>query len=526
VSEMISRGGGSADSVNIRPGVSILSVLRHLNYKPWFALAEFVDNSLQSYMTHAEELRRVEGDGYRLKVEIEVDPADRARLTIRDNAAGIHESEYPRAFRAAEIPPDQSGLSEFGMGMKSAACWFSRCWTVRTTALGEPVERTVSFDIERIVRDALEELHVETRPADLNAHYTEIVLSGVHKPLKGGRTIGKIKEHLASIYRIFLADDLLELVFDNEFLSYPQPNVLVAPYFKDSSGERVRWHKSINLDFGLGLRAHGFAALRDPGNVSKAGFALFRRNRLIEGSADESYRPEFIFGKSNSYRHQRLFGELHLEGFEVSHTKDGFRWAEHEEIVLEMLRAALDEEHLPLLAQAEGHRTRLRTEEIQTGADIATLHTAETVEREAPHVLEHQLGEEPRPDDAPTALPTTTTTASRRTIDVSVDQVHWRIELELTNDAGVGEWVSFYDRPSRSPNADTDSVRSVGIRVALAHPFMQRFAGPGPGDIEPLLRVAVSIVLAEITAREGGVKYAGEVRRRINELLREALSKP
>ena len=36
---------GAAKKVNIRPGVSVLSVLRHLNYSPWFALAELVDNS-------------------------------------------------------------------------------------------------------------------------------------------------------------------------------------------------------------------------------------------------------------------------------------------------------------------------------------------------------------------------------------------------------------------------------------------------------------------------------------------------
>jgi Histidine kinase-, DNA gyrase B-, and HSP90-like ATPase len=486
-------------------------------------MAEFVDNSIQSCLALRDELQRVEGKAFRLKVEIEIDPADRGRLAIRDNAAGIHKADYRRAFRPTEVPLDRTGLSEFGMGMKSAACWFSGIWTVRTTALGEPVERTVSFDIDRIVRDALEELNVETRSVDPDAHYTEVILSALHKPLQG-RTIGKIKEHLASIYRIFLADGLLEVSFDYETLSYPQPNILVAPYFKDPLGESVRWHKRIDLDFGLGLRAHGFAALRDPGNVSKAGFALFRRNRLIEGSADESYRPEFIFGKSNSYRHQRLFGELHLEGFEVSHTKDGFQWEEHEEIVLEMLRAALDKEPLPLLAQAEGRRVRLRTEEVRSGAEIATQRTADTMEREAPYVIEHQLGEEARAEDPPWALPTTTATASRRVIDVIVDRVHWRIELELTNDPGVGDWVSFYDKPSFA--TDEDEIREVGIRVALAHPFMQRFAGTDPADIEPLLRVAVAIVLAEITAREGGVKYAGELRRRVNELLREALSKP
>src|SRR5207237_4652856 len=122
--------------------------------------------------------------------------------------------------------------------------------------------------------------------------------------------------------------------------------------------ELVEWKKDIDFDFGLGLRAHGFAALRETASTSEAGFALFRRERLIIGSADEGYRPETIFGKSNSYRYQRLFGELHLEGFEVSHTKDGFRWDENEQPFLDLLREHLDTDDLPLLRHAEAHRAR------------------------------------------------------------------------------------------------------------------------------------------------------------------------
>src|SRR5690242_8585233 len=130
------------DSINIRPGVSILSVLRHLNYKPWFAMAEFVDNAVQSFLQHRTELERIHGRAVKLKVEIETDDDAGGRIVIRDNAAGIHGNDYARAFRAAEVPTDRTGLSEFGMGMKSAACWFARDWSVRTSALGEPIERT------------------------------------------------------------------------------------------------------------------------------------------------------------------------------------------------------------------------------------------------------------------------------------------------------------------------------------------------------------------------------------------------
>src|SRR5205823_5211700 len=123
--------------INIRPEVSILSVLSHVNYTAWFALAEFVDNSLQSFLDYRGELLSADGAAYKLRVSIEIDTYDRGRITIRDNAAGIHESDYERAFRPAAVPLNRNGLSEFGMGMKSAACWFAQNWTVRTTALDE-----------------------------------------------------------------------------------------------------------------------------------------------------------------------------------------------------------------------------------------------------------------------------------------------------------------------------------------------------------------------------------------------------
>ena len=148
---------------------------------------------------------------------------------------------------------------------------------------------------------------------------------------------------------MFIRDAILELTFNEELLWYVTPNVLTAPYYAAQAAAPLVWRKALDFDFGRGLRARGFAALRERANTSEAGFALFRRRRLIQGSADEGYRPESVFGKSNSYRYQRLFGELELEGFEVSHTKDGFAWDENEEAFLQLLKEKLDEEPLPLL---------------------------------------------------------------------------------------------------------------------------------------------------------------------------------
>ena len=50
--------------------------------------------------------------------------------------------------------------------------------------------------------------------------------------------------------------------------------------------------------------------------------------------------------------------------------------------------------------------------------------------------------------------------------------------------------------------------------------------GSDPEKVELLLRVATAIVLAEVTARQSGVRQAGQIRKNINEYLRDALSKP
>ncbi|WP_373650320.1 ATP-binding protein [Schlesneria sp. DSM 10557] len=511
------------EKVNIRPEVSILSVLKHLNYKPWFAIAEFVDNAIQSFLANRERIIEADGPDAKLGVAIELDTSAEGRIVIRDNAAGISSADYARAFKPAEVPPDRTGLSEFGMGMKSAACWLASEWTVRTTALGEDVERSVSFDVSSIIQNRIEELDIQTRDMPAGTHYTEITLSGIHK-MPQGRTIGKIKEHLAGIYRAFLRDGVLELKWDGEPLAYDEPGILSAPFYRTPLADPIIWRKEIDFDFGDGLRAWGFAALRERASVSSAGFALFRRNRVIQGSGDEGYRPEAIFGKSNSYRYQRLFGELHLEGFQVSHTKDGFRWEEHEEIFLEFLHEHLNADPMPLLTQAEEHRARPSRGSFTVGARAAAERTAEVIERDVPQVIEAQIEAGPDPDPPPTVLPPAQAVASDRTIDVELRGQPWRIIIELTTDPAIGEWVSISDRPLQADG--NVQRRCLAVRLSLAHPFTDRFGGTDVARIEPLLRLAAAIGLAETAAREAGVQLAGTFRRNINELLREALSNP
>lgn len=491
--------------------MSVLSVLRHLNYKPWYALAEFVDNSIQSFLSNRERL--IAGGGRDvLRVDILLGSDADPRIIIRDNAAGISAAEYDRAFKPAEVPLDRTGLSEFGMGMKSAACWFARCWHVRTAALGEGIERYVAFDIASIVDTGTEELEVVSRTVPAGTHFTEVVLEDLYKAPQG-RTRGKMRAHLASIYRMFLRAGWFELFIDNERLTYEMPRILAAADYRTPNASPVTWRREIDFDFGNGLRARGFAALRERGSTADAGFALFRRGRLIEGGHEEGYRPEAIFGRSNSYRYQRLFGELELEGFEVSHTKDGFRWDENEPVFLELLHDELNAEPLPLLDQAEEFRTLRTREEVAPGATVAATRTAQAVEQRAGPVVERLVMEPPTATAPPGG---DVVTVVQREARIRFRGADWIVLIEATNDPAIGDCFDVTDT--------NRAERRIEARIALNHPFIQRWVGTSAEDIEPFLRIAAALALGEVSASLGGVALAGTIRRNMNELLTTVLT--
>ena len=127
------------NTINIRPTVGYLGVLSRINYTPYHAMAEFVDNSIQSFVDNKLRLKKLHSN-YKLKIEINVSAS---QIEIKDNAAGIDEKNYERAFQAAMRPKKTSGLSEFGMGMKTAACWFSNLWSVKSKSLLEPKKKTL-----------------------------------------------------------------------------------------------------------------------------------------------------------------------------------------------------------------------------------------------------------------------------------------------------------------------------------------------------------------------------------------------
>ena len=73
-----------SEKVDIAPKVGYLQILSSINYREWYAIAEFIDNSVQSYIEKRKSIRRVEKD-YQLVIDIEIDSIDKV-IIVRDNA--------------------------------------------------------------------------------------------------------------------------------------------------------------------------------------------------------------------------------------------------------------------------------------------------------------------------------------------------------------------------------------------------------------------------------------------------------
>jgi Histidine kinase-, DNA gyrase B-, and HSP90-like ATPase len=110
-----------ATTVDIRPDVGVLGVFASVNYKAWYAIAEFVDNALHSFLTNRDLLANADQGARRLRVAIALDSHDGGCLTVWDDAAGISSARFRDAFAPARAPQQASGLSRYGMGSRPPA---------------------------------------------------------------------------------------------------------------------------------------------------------------------------------------------------------------------------------------------------------------------------------------------------------------------------------------------------------------------------------------------------------------------
>jgi len=503
-------------SISIRPEVGMLNLFPNMKYQPWYALGELVDNAIQSYIANRDALHDVEGVGYKLKIDIEIDRINDT-IVVRDNAAGIAAADWQRAFRVADPPADNSGLSQFGVGMKAACCWFAKKWTVRSSALGEPESRSVTFDVPMIVETRDETLQVEVEAQSPTSHFTEVRMHQLYR-VPQRRTLGKIKDYLGGIYRQFLREGDVEITFDGAVVSYTEPEVLEAPRWDEPEGEVHLWRHDVDLRLESGRRVSGFVAIRPKGQQATAGIALFYRGKVVTGAGEESYRPTVIFGRGNDFRAQRVIGELHMDDFNVTYTKDSLVWHDEEDDFLEALRSDLESGSWPLLKQAKEYRSRKLEPTPEETASTLLDNVVSSFVADVQHDVGNGVVLSFEADPAQRVGPSTTEVVSAdRELSIDYNGIKWTVSFALMADEANSDWLSITE--------STDAQHRIIIKVNQAHPFMRAYCELPGTELEPVYRVAIAVGLGQALARQGGAKQPNLVIHAANQLLRSYLSK-
>lgn len=310
----------------------VIASYKRLSYEPWYAFAEFVDNSTQAYFNNRLDLDRLfELTGKKLTIKIVYD-RDNDYIFIKDNSIGMNKAELENALTLGLPPENPSGRSRYGLGMKTASCWFGNTWTIKTKKLGEQIAHRVSIDVDKISKNDNDLKYEAIEDTELS-HYTEITITKLNRQFKG-RTLGKIRDFLGSMYRFDFKRYGLELYWNNE--------QVVWEGFEDRlhiTTDGVRYKKEFEFEVN-GKTVKGWVGVLGKGHGSRrhAGFSIVQNWRVIQGWPN-GYKPISIFGDqedgSNDLVNQRVIGEISLEGFSVSHTKDRIVWEGDDEDILD-----------------------------------------------------------------------------------------------------------------------------------------------------------------------------------------------
>lgn len=510
--------------LNIQPQAGVIGVFSRLNYKAWYAIAEFVDNSTQSFYSHQQELS---AQGI-FDVDVFINyNSDCDVLTITDTAYGMEFDDFARAVKVDSPPEDKTGRNEFGMGLKTAASWFGNIWSVKSTQLGSNIEYYTEINIPEMRDKNINTVSIRKSLVNPSSHGTTIIIREVTKKIGSPRTKNKITDLLKSMYRRDLNSGLVHILYDGEPLYFDD--------YESLSFRNQTWRKDVDFSFEFEsheYRVKGFVGILAHGGFGRAGFSLFRRNRVVIGGEDFNYKPDEIFGQAQSTIAHKLFGELDLDDFPINQAKDGFVWDDGlEEEFIRCLKSNI-REYIDIAKITNKDREK----EESTSQDVS-----DSVQTQVQDTINHSFGNQAL-DTEPTlfdVIHETEENYGKSDFDLyreyqseqnnQPEQVDDKVRTYNIRMDGASKcticvrWTLGNSSTWIKVDSEEDGSKST-IQLNINHPFFKPFSEKE--DFKMVLeKFAIAFALAEIRARKNanddGMINPNAFRTHINNYLRE-----
>jgi len=498
--------------VDINPGTGVYAMFPSFNYKLWGAIGEFVDNSVSSYLANQDRLKLVEGDSFQLLVHIDYSESDNS-LVIRDNAAGISEADYERAFRLAIPPSDLSHIGQYGVGMKAAACWFAKSWSVTSSALGESVCRRVDWDTSAIVESNINTIEPSISSALKEEHYTVLRMTDLYRSIRGQST-NKVKSYIAGIYREFIRSGEVQVFFNGERLNPPDFPILSARKWNEPDGPEIEWSRDFLLDLSETVQVRGRAYLLATMKRPETALNLFWHRRLIRGNADPNYRPTEIFGPINSFESGRLCIDLHLDAFQPTVEKQDFLFERNgisEEDLLIALRAELSRDEFDILGQAKNFRSG----KLEDRSSVEDLVRA-VVESASKPISETVISPvDPSPASPYPPTQSTHKSVAEQRFSFAVGDCPWELTFRINDDPAPSQMIEI----TEVHRQDETQPERLAVTISYSHPFIKRYWSEDTQQL--IVAFAVALGFGEVAARRGGATLPSFVRTNMDQILRK-----
>ncbi|WP_023269657.1 ATP-binding protein [Acinetobacter gyllenbergii] len=206
--------------VDISPDITMYNLLKSQGYEPAYALAEFIDNALQA---HLEKNKRL-GMSNPLEINLNFYSTDypetglKNSIVIEDDGPGITKEKFINAMKPAK-PSETKGLSEFGIGMKASAVWFTDNWRLETKPISEEFKYILNFNLSSLIINHEHTINTE-EIKDKGVSGTTITLHDLRKPISK-LSFDLIIKDLKEIYQKFTIGEkpvlILNASYDKEF---------------------------------------------------------------------------------------------------------------------------------------------------------------------------------------------------------------------------------------------------------------------------------------------------------------------
>ena len=536
---------------DISVGSNFYALLPRLPNTNYGALAEFIDNSISSYIKNRNlpENDPTKYNSSSVDVQLKFDRSAE-RIDIIDNASGISKEDLPRALKPLEPPETfDNTLNEHGYGMKGAAGWFAKKFTIYTSVFGDPIARTITYEFDKIVAEKLKEIPIKEEKASKKDHFTIITLEKFNdKRFPHTNSMKTIQSHLSDIYRAFIREKTLNLKFNDMRIQAMDVKIQTTHHHsavdKDTGklkkgAWKILWKKKFALENlgknnqGIQRSVTGFGALKKDGSHTiHSGMAIFNNGRILKGSGKNTNKPQELYGSGNTYRSLRLTGEIHLHKFDTTASKDDLIWGDlQEEDLYKKIYKSLSgnkenflklynersvkeselNESMPLLDQIENIRETINIvkKPIPMPAVPQFIKPEKVTDTDSEKDIEQVLADaqnELKDLDISTNRPEVKK-ANIEPFDEKVFDDHinsekpWEICVN-TQDYLIhfkNEVVNPNDLYSVITNDDDDPIKVI-IHINSRHEFVHNFLGPIHKEpVSVFLRLIVSLAITEIT---------------------------